>query len=115
VVRADVVEHDPAERRAAFEAQVFGGAASRVALVANDDVRVLVPREANPRDLRARVRYTGASVAFNVGGIIGGGMTPLIAEALVGRGGLGLVGGYLSAACALSLAALFLLKGKSED
>jgi MFS family permease len=62
----------------------------------------------------ARVRYTGASVAFNVGGIIGGGMTPLIAEALVGRGGLGLVGGYLSAACALSLAALFLLKGKAE-
>jgi MFS family permease len=62
----------------------------------------------------ARVRYTGASVAFNVGGIIGGGMTPLIAEALVGRGGLSLVGGYLSAACALSLAALFLLKGKAE-
>ncbi len=62
----------------------------------------------------ARVRYTGASVAFNVGGIIGGGMTPLIAEALVGRGGLGLVGGYLSAACALSLAALFLLKGKNQ-
>ncbi len=62
----------------------------------------------------ARVRYTGASVAFNVGGIIGGGMTPLIAEALVGRGGLGLVGGYLSAACALSLAALFLLKGKDQ-
>ncbi len=62
----------------------------------------------------ARVRYTGASVAFNVGGIIGGGMTPLIAEALVGRGGLSLVGGYLSAACALSLAALFLLKPKAE-
>jgi len=62
----------------------------------------------------ARVRYTGASVAFNVGGIIGGGMTPLIAEALVGRGGLSLVGGYLSAACALSLAALFLLKGKDQ-
>jgi MFS family permease len=62
----------------------------------------------------ARVRYTGASVAFNFGGIIGGGMTPLIAEALVGRGGLSLVGGYLSAACALSLAALFLLKGKAE-
>ena len=62
----------------------------------------------------ARVRYTGASLAFNVGGIIGGGMTPLIAEALVGRGGLGLVGGYLSAACALSLAALFLLKGTAS-
>ena len=62
----------------------------------------------------ARVRYTGASIAFNVGGIIGGGMTPLIAEALVGRGGLSLVGGYLSAACALSLAALFLLRGTAS-
>ncbi len=62
----------------------------------------------------ARVRYTGASVAFNVGGIIGGGLTPLIAEALVKQGGLGLVGGYLSAACALSLAALFLLKRPAE-
>jgi len=62
----------------------------------------------------ARVRYTGASLAFNVGGIIGGGLTPLIAEALVKQGGLGLVGGYLSAACALSLAALFLLKRPAE-
>lgn len=62
----------------------------------------------------ARVRYTGASVAFNVGGIIGGGLTPLIAEALVKQGGLGLVGGYLSAACALSLAALFLLRRPAE-
>lgn len=41
------------------EVQVFGGAASRVGLVAREDVRVLVPREANPRDLRARVRYNG--------------------------------------------------------
>jgi MFS family permease len=58
----------------------------------------------------ARVRYTGASVAFNVGGILGGGLTPLIAEQLTRIGGLGLVGGYLSAAAALSLFALLLLK-----
>ena len=61
----------------------------------------------------ARVRYTGASVAFNVGGIIGGGMTPLIAEGLVKAGGLTYVGFYLSGACALSLVALLLLKPKT--
>jgi len=58
----------------------------------------------------ARVRYTGASVAFNVGGILGGGLTPLIAEQLTRTGGLWLVGAYLSAAAALSLLALTLLK-----
>jgi metabolite-proton symporter len=62
----------------------------------------------------ARVRYTGASVAFNVGGIIGGGMTPLIAEGLAKAGGLTYVGYYLSAACVLSLVALLLLKPKAE-
>ncbi len=56
----------------------------------------------------ARVRYTGSSVAFNVGGVIGGGLTPMIAQALAGRG-LSLVGGYLSVAGALSLAAILLL------
>jgi MFS family permease len=58
----------------------------------------------------ARVRYTGASVAFNVGGIIGGGFTPIAAQALTDMGGLQYVGFYLSAAGALSLAALLLLR-----
>jgi len=53
-----------------------------------------------------RVRYSGASVAFNVGGIIGGGLAPIIAAALAERGGLAPVGLYLSAAALLSLAAL---------
>lgn len=57
----------------------------------------------------ARVRYTGVSVAFNVGGIVGGGMTPLIAEQLTATGGLPYVGYYLSAATSLSLLALLLL------
>jgi hypothetical protein len=56
----------------------------------------------------ARVRYTGSSVAFNIGGVIGGGLTPMIAQALAGRG-LSLVGGYLSVAGALSLVAILLL------
>jgi len=58
----------------------------------------------------ARVRYTGASVAFNVGGILGGGLTPVIAQLLADGGGLTLVGLYLSAACALSLVALVLVR-----
>ena len=54
----------------------------------------------------ARVRYTGASLAFNVGGILGGGIAPLLAQTLADRGGLGFVGVYLGAAAAVSLIAL---------
>jgi MFS family permease len=57
----------------------------------------------------ARVRYTGASLAFNVGGILGGALSPIIAQALALRGGLGLVGLYLSGAALISLVALLSL------
>jgi MFS family permease len=56
----------------------------------------------------ARVRYTGASLAFNIGGILGGGLTPLIAQRLADQGGLGPVGLYLGFAAAVSLVALLL-------
>jgi len=62
-----------------------------------------------------RVRYTGASMVFNVGGIIGGGLTPVIAQSLANEGGLPPVGGYLAAAAALSFAGLFVLKTRFED
>lgn len=58
----------------------------------------------------ARVRYTGASVAFNIGGILGGGLAPMIAQALSDRGGLVPVGYYLSGAALISLCALALVK-----
>ena len=58
----------------------------------------------------ARVRYTGASMTFNIAGVIGGGLTPLIAQALAIQGGLEPVGWYLSAAAGLSLVALLVLK-----
>jgi MFS family permease len=57
-----------------------------------------------------RVRYTGASVAFNAAGIIGGAMAPVVAQWLADKGGLGLVGLYLSAAGLLSLIGLLGLK-----
>jgi MFS family permease len=58
----------------------------------------------------ARVRYTGVSMAFNIGGILGGGLAPIIAQALADRGGLVPVGAYLSVAALVSLVALIPLK-----
>jgi hypothetical protein len=58
----------------------------------------------------ARVRYTGVSLAFNMAGIIGGGLTPVAAQALADRGGLPLVGGYLAAMSLLSLIALLVMR-----
>lgn len=58
----------------------------------------------------AHVRYTGVSVTFNLGGIIGGGLTPLIAQTLVDSGGLLPVGLYLGAAGILSLLAILTLR-----
>jgi len=60
----------------------------------------------------ARVRYTGVSVTFNLGGILGGGLTPLIAETLVKQGGLGLVGYYLAGAGMVSLVGLILVRNR---
>lgn len=51
----------------------------------------------------ARVRYTATALAFNLGGIIGGGFTPAVAQLLATRGGLGLVGAYLGGAALLSM------------
>jgi len=51
----------------------------------------------------ARVRYTATALAFNVGGIIGGGLTPAVAQLLAQRGGLNLVGAYLGGAALLSI------------
>jgi MFS family permease len=57
----------------------------------------------------ARVRYTGVSVTFNAGGIIGGGLTPVVAQALAEKGGLTPVGFYIAAAGVLSLVGLALM------
>jgi MFS family permease len=54
-----------------------------------------------PDQFPARVRYTGASIAFNVGGVIGGALTPFAAQTLSTHG-LGWVGLYLAAAGVLS-------------
>ena len=63
----------------------------------------------------ARVRYTGVSMAFNIAGVIGGGLTPVIAQKLAMDAGLAPVGWYLSAAAGLSLVALLALKGRGAQ
>lgn len=63
----------------------------------------------------ARVRYTGASMVFNVGGIIGGGLTPVIAQVLANGGGLLPVGAYLAAAGAVSFLGLLMLRRTYTD
>ncbi|WP_044560019.1 MFS transporter [Azospirillum sp. B4] len=59
----------------------------------------------------ARVRYTGTSMTFNLGGILGGGIAPVLAQSLAQSGGLPYVGLYLAGAAVLSLAALYPLRG----
>jgi MFS family permease len=56
------------------------------------------------------VRYTGASVAFNAGGILGGAMAPIIAQALAERGGTGTVGFYLALAGVVSWLGLLMVR-----
>jgi MFS family permease len=60
----------------------------------------------------ARVRYTGASIAFNMGGILGGALAPNIALALSQRG-LEWVGYYLGTVALISLVALWRLPAKA--
>jgi MFS family permease len=59
----------------------------------------------------ARVRYSGASIAFNGAGILGGALAPSIALEL-SKQGLHLVGYYLFAVAAISLVGLLSLRAK---
>ncbi|MGI8561141.1 MAG: MFS transporter, partial [Luteimonas sp.] len=62
----------------------------------------------------AEVRYTGASLAFNLSGILGASLAPYIATWLAGRYGLWSVGGYLVVAGVLTLLALLALPRESR-
>ncbi|MCW2338321.1 MFS family permease [Sphingobium sp. B2D3A] len=62
-----------------------------------------------------RVRYSGSSFAFNVGGIIGGAMAPIAAQYLVSTHGVGAVGLYLSGAAVISLIGLVWLAPRDSQ
>ena len=67
-----------------------------------------------PELFPTRVRYTGASAAYNLGGIVGASAAPFFAQKLVALGGLSWVGGYVSGAAILSLIAVLCLKETRE-
>ena len=61
------------------------------------------------------VRYTGASVAFNLAGILGGSLAPYIATWLAANYGVAYVGYYLAAAGVVTLAALLALPTRTAS
>ncbi|MFC0178929.1 MFS transporter [Thorsellia kenyensis] len=61
-----------------------------------------------PELFPTQVRYTGASFAYNLGGILGASLAPYLAQKLFLMGGLSYVGFYISIAASISLLALFL-------
>jgi MFS family permease len=56
-----------------------------------------------PELFPTNVRYTGAGVSYNLGGILGASVAPYIAQLLAAHGGLSWVGGYVSVAALVSL------------
>jgi len=63
-----------------------------------------------PELFPARVRYTGASSAYNLGGILGASLAPTIAQLLLARGGIAFVGYYIVAAAVVSFLSLITIK-----
>lgn len=63
----------------------------------------------------ASVRYTGASLAFTLAGILGASLTPYLATTLATKYGLPYVGYYLSIAAAITLVALFAANSSMRD
>jgi len=62
-----------------------------------------------PEQFPVAVRYTGAGLAYQLGGILGASMAPYISQVLVATGGLAWVGAYVSIAAAVSFVAVLLL------
>lgn len=63
----------------------------------------------------AAVRYTGASLAFTLAGILGASLTPYLATTLANSYGLVAVGYYLSVAAIITLVALLLFRPQTPD
>jgi MFS family permease len=63
-----------------------------------------------PELFPTNVRYTGAGVAYNLGGILGASVAPYIAQVLSAKGGLTWVGGYVSVAALVSLVGVLCMR-----
>jgi hypothetical protein len=56
------------------------------------------------------VRYTGASSAYNLGGILGASFAPSLAQILEASGGVAWVGYYIAVAGVISFLAVFSMR-----
>ena len=56
-----------------------------------------------------RVRYSGASLVYQLTSVASGGVAPFIATLLLAKYGIGAVAGYVAASCALTVFATFFL------
>jgi MFS family permease len=61
------------------------------------------------------VRYSGASLTFNLAGIIGAAFAPMIAIWIATNYGLNFVGYYLSAAAVISVISLLVISKKEHQ
>jgi MFS family permease len=62
-----------------------------------------------------KVRYTGASLTFNLAGIFGASLAPYAATYLATNYGLRFVGYYLAAAAAITLGALVVMRETRDE
>ncbi|WP_206540811.1 MFS transporter [Nocardiopsis potens] len=68
-----------------------------------------------PELFPTNVRYSGASIAYNLGGLVGASLAPYAATWLAAEYGLWAVGGYLIASAAVTLVALLLARETRDD
>jgi metabolite-proton symporter len=68
-----------------------------------------------PELFPTNVRYTGAGVAYNLGGILGASVAPYIAQVLAAHGGLPWVGAYVSVAAAVSLFGVLCMRETRDE
>jgi metabolite-proton symporter len=63
-----------------------------------------------PEQFPVAVRYTGAGLAYQLGGVFGASFAPSISQWLLMQGGIAWVGLYMSAMAGISLIAVFLMR-----
>ena len=68
-----------------------------------------------PEQFPVAVRYTGAGLAYQLGGILGASLAPYISQRLVEAGGLVWVGAYVSVAAGISMIAVWNLGEQSSE
>jgi MFS family permease len=68
-----------------------------------------------PELFPTKVAYTGASIAYNLGGILGASLAPTFAQELLSHGGLTYVGYYITAAAVISFVAVASLRETGRE